>query len=60
MTEGEFNEMTPQQQADMFFAELGNMLREAQQDLVFRPDNEDTLVVSGMTTIVSVRPDLYQ
>lgn len=60
MTEGDFKEMTPQQQADTFFAELAGMLREAQQDLVFRPDNEDTLVVSGMTTVVSVRTDLYQ
>lgn len=60
MTEAEFKEMMPQQQADTFFAELAGMLREAQQDLVFRPDNEDTLVVSGMTTVVSVRTDLYQ
>lgn len=51
--------MTPQQQADTFFAELATMLRNAQKDLVFRPDNEDTIVVSGMTTIVSVRTDLY-
>lgn len=59
MTEGEFSEMTPQQQADMFFAELAELLRDAQKDLAFRPDNEDTIVVSGMTTIVSVRTDLY-
>lgn len=59
MTEKEFNDMTPQQQADTFFAELADMLREAQKDIAFRPDNEDTIVVSGLTTIVSVRTDLY-
>ena len=59
MTEDEFNKLTPQQQADLFFAELAELLRDAQKDLVFRPDNEDTIVVSGMTTIVSVRTDIY-
>jgi hypothetical protein len=59
MTEKEFNEMTPQQQADTFFAELAGMLRIAQKDTIFRSDNEETLVVSGMTTVVSVRTDLY-
>jgi hypothetical protein len=59
MTEEEFNEMTPQQQADTFFAELAGMLRTAQKDTIFRSDNEETLVVSGMTTVVSVRTDLY-
>ena len=59
MTEEEFSEMTPQQQADTFFAELAGMLRTAQKDVIFRPDNEETLVVSGMTTVVSMRTDLY-
>lgn len=59
MTESEFSEMDPQQQADTFFAELAGMLRDAQKEVIFRSDNEDTLVVSGMTTVVSVRTDLY-
>jgi hypothetical protein len=59
MTEDELNAMTPQQQADAWFAELAGMLRVAQQDIFFRADNEETLVVSGLTTVVSERPDLY-
>ena len=60
MTEEEFEAMTPQQQADAYFAELATLLREAQQDIVFRPDNEDTFVASGLTTVVSIRNDLYR
>ena len=60
MTEDTFNALTPQQQADAWFAELASMLRVAQQDIFFRADNEETLVVSGLTTIVSERTDLYQ
>jgi len=60
MTEEEFEAMTPQQQADAYFAELSTLLREAQQDIVFRPDNEDTFVASGLTTVVSIRNDLYR
>ena len=60
MTEAEFNNMTPKERADAWFAELGDMLREAQKDIFFRADNEETIVISGLTTIVSEREDLYQ
>lgn len=60
MTEAEFNNLTPKEQADAWFAELGDMLREAQKDIFFRADNEETIVISGLTTIVSEREDLYQ
>lgn len=59
MTKEEFEQLTPQQQADAWFAELAGMLRTAQEDIVFRSDNPETLVVSGLTTIVSQRTDLY-
>jgi hypothetical protein len=51
--------MTPSQQGDAWFFELGNMLRAAQSEIRYKADNEDTLVVSGMTTIVSERTDIY-
>lgn len=60
MTEAEFNNLTPKERADAWFAELGDMLREAQKDIVFRADNEETIVISGLTTIVSEREDLYR
>lgn len=60
MTETEFNTLTPKERADAWFAELGDMLREAQKDIVFRADNEETIVISGLTTIVSEREDLYR
>lgn len=50
--------MTPEQQANVYFAELGQMLRTAQQEIFFRADNEETLVLSGLTIVVSQRTDL--
>lgn len=50
--------MTPEQQANAWFAELGQMLRAAQQEIFFRADNEETIVISGLTIIVSQRTDL--
>jgi len=60
MTEEEFNNLTPKERADAWFTELGQMLRKAQQDIIFRADNEETLVVSGLTTIVAEREDIYR
>lgn len=60
MTEAEFNTLTPKERSDSWFAELGDMLREAQKDIVFRADNEETIVVSGLTTIVAEREDIYR
>ncbi len=51
--------MTPEQQANTWFAELGQMLYTAQQEIFFRADNEETIVLSGLTIIVSQRIDLY-
>lgn len=50
--------MTSEQQANAYFAELGQMLRTAQQEIFFRADNEETLVLSGLTIVVSQRTDL--
>jgi hypothetical protein len=50
--------MTPEQQANTWFAELGQMLYTAQQEIFFRADNEETLVLSGLTIVVSQRTDL--
>lgn len=60
MTEKEFNNLTPKERADAWFTELGQMLRKAQQDILFRADNEETIVISGLTTIVAEREDVYR
>lgn len=54
----QWESMTSEQQANAYFAELGEMLRTAQQEIFFRADNEETIVISGLTTIVSQRTDL--
>ena len=59
MSEEEFNRLTPKERADAWFTELGQMLRKAQQDIIFRADNEETLVLSGLTTIVAEWEDIY-
>ena len=60
MTEEEFNNLTPKERADAWFTELGQMLRKAQQDILFRADNEETIVIPGLTTIVAEREDVYR
>lgn len=47
--------MTPEQQADAWWAELDGMLTTALSDIVYSADNDTTIVLSGMTTIVAER-----
>lgn len=47
--------MDPQQQADAWWAELDQMIALAMSELVYAADTEDTLVHSGLTTIVATR-----
>lgn len=58
ISKDQWEAMTPEQQANAFFAELGQMLYTAQQEIFFRADNEETIVLSGLTIIVSQRTDL--
>lgn len=58
ISKDQWEAMTPEQQANTWFAELGQMLRAAQQEIFFRADNEETIVISGLTIIVSQRTDL--
>jgi hypothetical protein len=60
MTEEEFNDLTPKERADAWFTELGQMLQKAQQDILFRADNEETIVLPGLTTIVAEREGDYR
>lgn len=54
----QWESMTPEQQANAWFAELGEMLRVAQKDIFFQAGNEETSVISGLTIVVSQRIDL--
>ena len=47
--------MTPQQQADAWWFELDQMITLAMSELVYTADNEDTIIHSGLTTIVATR-----
>lgn len=47
--------MNSQQQADAWWFELDQMLTAAMSELVYGADNEDTIVYSGLTTIVATR-----
>jgi hypothetical protein len=47
--------MNPQQQADAWWFELDQMITLAMSELVYTADNEDTIVHSGLTTIVATR-----
>lgn len=53
--EEQWNVMTPEQQADAWWAELDGMLTAALSDIVYSADNDTTIVLSGMTTIVAER-----
>ncbi len=52
--------MTPEQQGNAWFTELGEMLREAQNSVRFRAGNENTMVVNGTTTLVGKAPNAFQ
>lgn len=53
----EWEQMTPQQQKDACFSELADRLAEAAKDIYFIPYNEETRVLNGATTLISVRDD---
>ena len=50
-----WNSMNSEQQANAWWDELDTMITEAMDDLVYSADNEDTIVISGLTTIVGER-----
>jgi len=47
--------MEPQQQADAWWFELDQMITLAMSELVYTADSEDTLIHSGLTTVVATR-----
>ena len=47
--------MSPEQQAGAWWAELDGMLTTALDDVSYQADNEDTLVLSGLTFVVGTR-----
>lgn len=53
----EWEKLTPQQQKDACFNELADMLKGASKDIYFIPFNEETRVLNGATTLISVRDD---
>lgn len=53
----EWEKLTPQQQKDACFKELADMLAEAAKEIYFIPFNEQTRVLNGATTLISVRDD---
>lgn len=53
----EWEKLTPQQQKDACFNELADRLKEASKDIYFIPFNEETRVLNGATTLISVRDD---
>lgn len=50
-----WNSMSAEQQANAWWNELDGMITVAMDDLVYSADNEDTIVISGLTTIVAER-----
>jgi len=53
----EWEKLTPQQQKDACFKELADMLAQAAKEIYFIPFNEQTRVLNGATTVISVRDD---
>jgi hypothetical protein len=53
--EEQWNSMDAEQQANAWWNELDSMITRAMDDLVYSADNEDTIVISGLTTIVAER-----
>lgn len=57
ITKEEWEKLTPQQQKDACFKELADMLAQAAKEIYFIPFNEQTRVLNGATTLISVRDD---
>ena len=53
--EEQWNAMEAEQQANAWWNELDGMITRAMDDLGYSADNEDTIVISGLTTIVAER-----
>lgn len=53
MTPDIWERMTPAEQADFWWNELNGMIEEALQELRYQPGNQETVVIPGMTTIVT-------
>lgn len=47
--------MSPAEQANAWWGELSTMLREALSGVHYVPGNEETMVLSGLTTVVGQR-----
>lgn len=56
----EWEQMTPQQQKDACFNELADMLAEASKEIHYIPFNEETRVLNGATTLITVRDDVIR
>jgi hypothetical protein len=57
ITKEDWEKLTPTQQKDACFTELADMLREAAKGIYYIPFNEDTRVLNGATTLITVRDD---
>lgn len=55
MNEAIWNRMSAEEQANAWWEELTAMLEEAVREVRYQAGNEETLVVSGMTTVVGVK-----
>lgn len=56
----EWESMTPQQQKDACFTELADMLAEAAKEIHYIPFNEESRVLNGATTLITVRDDVLR
>lgn len=57
MTQEQWEKMTPEEQADFWWAELSAMLRDAAARVRYVPGNAQTTVLNGNTTIVTKRKE---
>jgi hypothetical protein len=53
VTEEQWNQMSPAEQANTWWGELSAMIREAAQDIHYQAGNDHTQVINGLTTVVS-------
>lgn len=60
ITKEEWEKLTPQQQKDACFNELADMLAEASKEIHYIPFNEETRVLNGATTLITVRDDVIR
>ncbi len=58
MSKEQWEKLTPVQQTQICLVELANMLNEAAKGIYYRPYNEETRVLNGNTTLISIRNDI--